>query len=138
MILLTIDEIVTIGVFDRGVPNSERIIFQVNEDLNLGQYGVFLGWHAGSDPVNSAWPFRDCLFWFGDGIVTKSSWIHLYTGTGESRQLEMPDNQDPAYVLFWGRDKTLFANSNVVPMLVRVDAVQVALPPENIPQIAHK
>jgi hypothetical protein len=125
MIVGSIDVIQLVCVLERGVPNKECIAFKVLAPTNLGQFGVMLGV---SLPTGNANPIRDALYWFGDGLVKEGDWILLYTGGGEPRVT--PDVKDgtTTYVLFWGRPTTLFANSAIVPILFRLDAVQLGQP----------
>lgn len=132
MIVNTITELSIVTVLERGVPNKESIAIQVLERINLGQYGIMLGTYAQS---GMATPFRDNLFWFGDGVVESGDWIFVETGKGEPRQLKDAD-QHNIFTVFWNKPTTIFARSNIVPMLFRVDAVDVLEPPSDVPQIA--
>src|SRR5687767_1786851 len=100
MILLPITELSIVGVFDRGVPNNERIVLSANQDVNMGQYGLMLGIRG-----QPGWgtPIPDNLFWFGDGLASKNDLIFVYTGPGEPRASELPMLKAKAYVLHWGR-----------------------------------
>ncbi len=133
MIVADLKELLLHPVADRAIPNSERIPIQVNEQLNLGQYGVMVG-YAG--PNGFATPIRDNLYWFGDGLVNPGDWIFLYTGNGSPRTTEW--GQSPGnkiYTIHWGRPKTMFANSQIVPLIFRADAAVVGLPPGDLPQV---
>ena len=68
MIVADIIELTVMTVLERGVPNEECIAIMANERINLGQYGIMLGFYA---DFNSGIPFKDHLFWFGDGYVEK-------------------------------------------------------------------
>jgi len=122
-------------VADRGVPNRERIAVYVKETTNMGQYGVMVGY---STSGNAAIPYQDKLFWFGDGIVNAGEWILLYTGKGTAKTEEWEVTGGKVYSIHWGRSTTMFANTNIVPILFRVDAVNVALPPLNLPQLGDE
>ncbi|MBO2629534.1 hypothetical protein [Shewanella algae] len=134
MMVSDVIEMTVHTVLHRGVANEECIAIQVNQTLNLGQYGLMLGHYAGT---NGAFPYRDNLFWFGDGIVQQGDWIFIYTGNGSPTQTYATDNIHKIYSLFWGKQNTVFANSNVVPILFRVDAVAVPLPPGDVPQLSN-
>jgi hypothetical protein len=125
MIVGLIQELAIVDVFDRGVPNRECIAIAVNETLDLGQYGVMLGVRG---PTGSAFPIRDNLFWFGDGIVNREDWLFLYTGVGNPRSHQIPNTQHHSYALHWGRKTTILSNEQIVPLLFRVDAVTVQAP----------
>ncbi len=123
-----------IAVLDKGSPNKECIAIQAIEEANLGQYGIMLGMYSGGEGLV---PFRDNLFWFGDGIVNKGDWIFIYTGAGEPRESKTADQKNNVYSIFWGKSITVFANPVIAPLLFRVDAVDILLPPENVPQIGN-
>jgi hypothetical protein len=134
MIVSDLREITIMAVLDRGVPNEECIAIQANERINLGQYGIMLGLYA---QLNAATPFKDHLFWFGDGFIEKGDWVFVYTGLGEPRKSKTKDGANNVYTVFWGKPITIFANTSFVPLLFRVDAVNVLSPPENLPQIQN-
>ena len=134
MIVATITELEVIAIVERGVPNKESIAIKAKESVNLGQYGIMLGTYSHS---NAAFPFQDILFWFGDGLVENGDWIFVNTGEGRATSSKTFDQQHNVYSLFWGKRTTVFANSHVVPILFRVDAVHVLSPPTNLPQIGR-
>lgn len=125
MIVGAIDAIQLVCVLERGIPNKECIAFKVLESVDMGQFGVMLGVSLPSGYAN---PIRDALYWFGDGLASVGDWILLYTGGGEPRVTPDTDDGTKTYVLHWGRSATLFANSAIVPVLFRVDAIQVGRP----------
>ena len=127
-----ITELEIVTVLERGKPNEECIAVQAKKTVNLGQYGIMLGQHSGDDGV---FPFRDNMFWFGDGIVSEGDWLLINTGSGTPGTNSATDNTHNIYSVYWGRTHTLFADSNVVPMLFRVDAVDIPSPPINTPQL---
>lgn len=133
MIVTNLAELELYPVEDRGIPNRERIAILVKETTNMGQYGIMIGSASGN---NSAIPYHDNLFWFGDGIVNKGDWILLYTGSGTSKTDKWEETGGNIYSVHWGRNITMFANSYIVPILFRVDAVTVSTPPNDVPQLA--
>lgn len=133
MIVQPIAEISIVAVLQRGIANQECIVLRINQRVNLGQFGVMLGYHQG--PSGIATPFRDSLFWFGDGIVEAGEWIYIYSCAGTPRKTQSVDGQT-MYVVHWGRDRTMFANTNIVPILFRIDAVEVGQNPIDQPQQA--
>lgn len=132
MIVGTLEEIEVMAVLDRGTPNKESIALKVKQDANLGQYGIMLGIY---DHVGNAQPVYDQLFWFGDGWVFEGDWIFVNTGPGAGRKDRSKDDNYDYFSLYWGKTATIFANANVVPILFRVDAVNVQPAPMNLPQL---
>ena len=134
MIVSALTELTVVTILDRGLPNQECIAIKVNERVDLGQYGIMLGMYSHS---KLAMPFQDNLFWFGDGYVDKGDWIFVNTGDGQPRSSRTNDQMNNVYSVFWAKQSTVFANSNIVPILFKVDAVDVFAPPENVPQIGR-
>lgn len=122
MILQDITELDVIGIFDRGVPNQERIVVKAQETVNLGQYGIMLG-IRGAD--GSAFPIKDNLMWFGDGIVHEGDWLFIYTGPGEAKTNSIPNALQSLYTIHWGRTNTVLGSMEIVPILFRIDAVLI-------------
>jgi hypothetical protein len=133
MILQDITELNVVGVYDRGVPGQERIVIRVGQTVNLGQYGVMLG-IRGTD--GAAFPVRDNLFWFGDGLVFEGDWLFIYTGPGQARATTVPNTSETLYSIHWGRPTTILNAKELVPILFRVDAVQVMNDHLNLPGTA--
>jgi len=123
MIVSDIIELELRGVFDRGVPNLERIALYVKIPLNIGQFGLMIG-VKGSD--GSAYPLKDNLFWFGDGFVSAGDWVFVYTGAGKTQSSDLPGSASKLYTVHWGKSRTLFTSEELVPILFRVDAVSIA------------
>lgn len=119
------------GVLNPGEPNKECVAITVKERVNMGQFGLMLGFYAQN---GLAHPYFDHMYWFGDGFVNSGDWIFVYTGSGTISQAKSLNETNDNYYLYWGKPKTVFADSMVVPMLFRVDAVDVAEPPQNLPQ----
>jgi hypothetical protein len=133
MIVNIVTDLTMYPVEERGKPNLERIAIYANETINTGCYGVMVS-HVRAD--NSAIPFQDNLYWFGDGIINKGDWIFLYTGKGTPKADTW--NEPPGakiYSIHWGRAKTMFANTNIVPILFKVDAIKIGDTPTDVPQI---
>ncbi|MCE9936355.1 hypothetical protein [Aeromonas salmonicida] len=122
MMVATISELEIRGIYDRGHPNMERIAIYVNSPLNIGQYGIMLGVRA---DAGSAFPIKDNLFWFGDGLLNPGDWIFVYTGSGVATNNGIPNSTSKVYTTHWGKPTTIFHGQNIVPMLFRADAVQV-------------
>jgi len=121
VILSDLTELLLYPVADRGVPNFERIPILVRERIDLGQFGLMIGY---SNPNKFAIPIKDNLYWFGDGFVNPGDWIMLYTGSGNPRTDTLNQNKDSKmYTVHWGRTQTIFAHSQIVPILFKINAV---------------
>lgn len=126
-----IDELTIKGIYDAGVPNMERIVLQVNLAIDLGLYGLMVG-VRGSEGV--AYPVRDNLLWFGNGWVSKGDWIFIYTGPGEGRTTNLPSTDERLFSIHWGKKQTIFQNHDLVPILFRMDGVQI---PTGLPALGQ-
>ena len=131
MIVNSVTEMTIMEILDRGVPNKECIGIRINQRVNLGQYGIMLGRYAHS---KMAIPIQDHLFWFGDGLVDEGDWIFIGTGEGTPKISATLDQLRKIYTVFWNKPNTVFANTNIVPLLFRIDAVDVLEPVEDKPQ----
>ena len=129
MIVASITELSIVGVFDRGAANNERIVIRANNQTDMGQFGLVLGIRTEN---NAAAPINDCFFWFGNGFVQPGDLIFVYTGPGSPVTSSLPDGRTKTYSMHWGRETTVLQNLEVVPMLLRTDAVNVF---EDIPRL---
>lgn len=135
MIVNTIEELSLYPVEKRGIPNGERIPIYVKETLNIGCYGIMVGSKGVDNTVN---PFQDNLFWFGDAVLNKGDWIMLYTGKGDPKADDWKEYPGAKiYSIHWGRSSTMFANTSIVPVLFKVDAVNVGIGPIDVPQLGN-
>ena len=132
MILQNTTELRIVGIYDRGVPNQERIVLKVNELLNLAQYGILIAFQIA--PEGPATPYNDQFIWLTERIIKEGTVIFIYTGPGEFRETVVLGTDIPALVMHWGKQYTIFANSNVVPILCRIDALHIAELSYNLPQ----
>lgn len=129
--LRILEELQIIGVWDRGVPNQERIAIKATQETDLSNYLLFLGVPLGQQ---FAFPLNEDLFWFGKEIIVPPTWVIVYTGPGERKITTMRDSREPALVLHWGKKTTILGHPNVVPVLVSLEGVLVA-PHPSYPQL---
>ena len=134
MIVGDVTELGIATILDRAVPNKECIAISVIRDVNIGQYGIMVAQHDAATGGSSV-PFFDNLFWFGDGVVNAGDWIFVYSGPGSPRLTKAANGVNNIYSLHWGKPQTIFASSLIVPILFRVDAVNIMSPPSDQPQL---
>jgi hypothetical protein len=127
MMVATIEELTIMSVLDRGIPNRECIAIRANENVNLGQFGLMVGVYGGEG--KGAWPLKDNLLWFGDGWIKKDDWLFVHTGSGHPQVTHGTNGAETLYSIYWGREHTVFHADKLVPILFRVDAVNVEDPP---------
>jgi hypothetical protein len=129
-------ELSLLGLYDPGVPGKERIVLRPTEPVNLAQFGIMVGYRPGNGDVI---PLRDFFFWFSEIVVPTPSWIVVFTGEGKYEVTKHPTNEQPVYVYYWGRKKTLFHDPQFIPVIFQLSAVllahnPVAQIPEKTPQ----
>lgn len=129
----TIKDLQIRDVVDHGVPNLERIAIYVNETCELGQYCLFLGM-PGVDGTTA--PLKDHMLWFGHGWVHSGDWLFIYTASGtttvEPNGYAAPGTSiQPRIInIHWGKDHTVFHNRAIVPMLIRMNGLNVPADPK--------
>lgn len=132
-----IEEFQMIGVYDPGSPNLERIIIRVLQEADLGSFGLMLGIRGHN---GSAIPIRDNMLWFGHGIVRPNDWLFVYTAAGATRLIDIPNTSERIISLHWGKNVTLFNGPEFLPILFRIDGVQIPPEPPSLlgPQLGGK
>lgn len=125
-----IDELQMYGVYDPGIANLERIIIRVLQEVDLNCFGLMLGIRGHN---GSAIPIRDNLLWFGHGVVKPSDWLFIYTAAGETRLIDIPNTGERIISLHWGKHVTLFNGPEFLPILFRLDGVQLPLVAPSLP-----
>jgi hypothetical protein len=119
--LRQIDELEFVGIYDRGVPNKERIVLRPTRRITLAEYVVNLGLKA---PGGLVRPLPNNLFWFSDEITIEPPyWIFLYTGPGERLFTTLRSTKEPALVLHWGRPMTILQNPQVEPLVFHLGGI---------------
>lgn len=138
MILLPpVTEIALVGVADRGIPNRERIILRCLQRIDTSPFALLVGLHQEAHGQSAVMPAKDHFFWFGSAMLEKDDWILVYTGSGTARKsVLLGTANDPVYLLYWGMSTTIFANSLMVPTLIRFGGVSYTNPPVDMPQFA--
>lgn len=119
---LPIVELEMCGVYDRGVPNKERVGLRAILPLNLRDYVMMIGVTTGT---GGAWPLIDSALWLGDMAISPPCWIFVFTGPGETLISQENFTSEPAHAIHWGRKRTIFDDPKLIPILLRIDAVEV-------------
>jgi hypothetical protein len=109
-------ELSLIGLADAGIPNKERIILRPTQATALNIYALSIGMF---DPTTGgARPLFDHIFWFPEKIVYPPSWIMVFTGPGEPR--EVTHDGEHVHTFFWSKPTVVFSDARLVPVLVRM------------------
>jgi len=133
MIFPSIPELRIVTVLNRGVANEECIALLAEDRVNTASYFLVIAYSQEGD--GSVVPYRDSTLWLGNQFLEAGDWLYVYTGSGTFRKGRTADEKNDMYVVHWGRDTTIFANSNVVPVLFRIDALNIGEKPRNTRQL---
>jgi hypothetical protein len=118
-----LDELEIWGVYDRGLPNRERIVIRTKAPVSLGDYIMFLGVPGEGQ---TAWPLIDHVYWFGPENLVIPMWVFVYTGTGQRLISSEEKTGEPALVLHWGKTRTVLHDPNIVPVIVSIEGIFVS------------
>ena len=117
-LLAGIAELQMVGVFDRGVPNKERVVLRANTVIDIGEFAVIVGVRT-PPPADMIIPVRDHLFWFGTALVGANDWLFLYTGHGVPDRFPSATGPEQIYTSYWGHSETIFHDPQLIPAVVR-------------------
>ncbi len=126
--ITNIENLSAVKIFERGIPNEECIAIQVMESTDLTGYGILI---AESTRDGIVLPINDCTFWFGNAIVQKDDWVFIYTGNGKPMKVAGPEGKTETFSLYWGRNETLFADTNIIPVIFSIGSIDALFPPRN-------
>lgn len=114
------------GAFNRGVPNEERVSIKSTAFANTTNLGLMVGFR---DEFGMFTPVPNYLFWFGSTMLPPRTTINVFTGGGRNTDYDT-GNGLRVHNVFWGLDRTIFTDPNLVPLLFRVgEAVAMSSPP---------
>jgi hypothetical protein len=122
MILPGIPELELFGVQCRGVPNEERVVVHVRNDIDLVNVAILIGL---ATIEATAIPLNLKPYLFDQEIMEAPAWLFIYTCPGVARVTTENVTGEKARVVYWGSDHTLFHNPKTVPMVVRFTQVLV-------------
>lgn len=123
------EELQLFEVQDPGVPNLERIPIFVKTDCELRHYCILLG-HLAFD--GTAIPLQDHMLWFGSVQAFAGDWIYVYTAPGTTSTQKLPDG-GTLLSIHWGKEKTVFQNRILIPVVCRFGDIQLPPAPEAKP-----
>ncbi len=127
-------ELEIVGIYDRGIPNKERVVLRPNMALNLQGFVLGAGWEF---PNGTVFPISDRTLFFTEQWIDVESWVVIYTGKGASLVSEMPTGET-AYTYHWGRSAVLFSNPRFTAFLARVSAIQVFQTSRTLPSLGNR
>ena len=110
------------GVYDRGIPNLERIVLRANGPVNLSEFAIVLGFVGGT---NNIYPLVDQFMWLGDIELHIQSWVFIFTGPGKPGVSQEVNTKEPLHSIFWNKPNVIFGNPDLVPALVQLGPVLI-------------
>jgi hypothetical protein len=113
---------------DTGKIASERVVFKVTENDDVGDYTVLC---SQSDEPGTASSGSNPAFWFPNEEVKKGDVVVLYTKSGKESKKDIGDGKT-AYFFYWGLTKTLWNRSTKVLVLIEAAQWTMSWPAETV------
>jgi hypothetical protein len=110
------------GIRDSGIPEKERLVLDVVEDDDIGDYVVFHT-HIIRPRVVSTRVRQ--TFWFPDRAVRSGDVIVLYTKKGKTRERENSDGTT-SHFFYWNLDEPIWADRDFTAVLVGIEQWEIA------------
>ena len=101
---------------DKGDLDSERSVFKVISDCNLGDFIAFRTKEISEDGISSK---IELPFWFPDKRIKKGDTVVLYS---KKRKINEKTNKDGSisHFFYWGNDTPLFLEDDDSVLLVEI------------------
>jgi|ERR1700733_3667573 len=107
-----------VGIFDRGVANSERVAISVSVEANLTYYAVLLSaYTTGKTGVLAG---SRLAYWFNPAIVKPGDWVILYSGPGPNATEKRTDG-GTNHFFHWGLQNTIWHPPESCAILVELN-----------------
>ena len=110
---VTIREVVDFGTHD-----SERIVLDVNEDTDIGEYFVLDTTYTARGKVSNKVRHP---YWFPDLLVVKGDVIVLYTKKGETNNKLINSGHNTMHFYYWGLSSSVWNDDGDCALLVHAD-----------------
>jgi hypothetical protein len=114
-----------VDTLERGIPNKECVMLGVNENADLRVFALALGLRANAPKIAQLINFRA---FFLDGQVQVGDFIFVYTGAGQPNSFPLKSGKT-GYIYYWNLERTVFANPNIVPVLLEIGGLVVGNSP---------
>jgi hypothetical protein len=113
------------GIFDRGVPNKERIALSVAVEANLSSYVTLLSrYNPGRQTIASG---NMTSYWFSPATVKPGDFVILYTGSGTNASNPRPTG-GTNHFFYWGLKSTIFDDPESCAVLLELATWGTSLP----------
>lgn len=104
------------SVADAGDINKERIVFQVINDADVGQYAIFRA--ANSDEMVTTDVTH--VFWFPDKSVSVGDHVVVYTKSGSDKE-KLLNSGSKSHFFYWGKSESLWGTDRYSVVILQVD-----------------
>lgn len=105
------------AIMDAGVLASERIVFQVNEPVDIGFYALIRSKKGtAGGPVSGS---KDA-YWFPDRKLVPGDRVVLYTRTGRAVKRVQNDKNTATHFFYWHKAKALWGSDSANVAVVAV------------------
>lgn len=136
--ILELPDLQIFGIYDRGLPNKERIVLRVNQPVNLAEYFLILGFR-GSMGANVIVPITDHSLWLGSNFINVPGWVFIFTGSGNAGLSQEMHTKEPVHTLYWNRPQVLLEHNDIIPALIHIDYVDIGNQPnKTLPDLSKK
>lgn len=115
-------ELELFGIYDRGVPNRERIVLRAHRPVDLSNYALLLGIRG---KHGSIVPAPDQFQWLGATRVEGPAWVFVYTGPGQPTVTLETTTKEPAHSIYWNKPSVIFTDPQLIAALVYMSPVQI-------------
>jgi hypothetical protein len=113
------------GVANGGVPNEEHISIRATQLTTTANLGLLCGYR---NPHGQVDPIGGYLFWFGAAWIQAGTVINVFTGRGHSSRHPIGNGLEQ-HNHFWGLDRTMFSQPEVLPVLFNIGSAVIGRSP---------
>lgn len=104
----------------RGIPNKERIIFQVLQETNLYNYVVYRTSYSDINAPNAIITGSQISYWFPPAIVRPGDQVILYSGFGQN-VAEPTSNNTTNFSYYWEQKSPLWSETKNCAVLFELN-----------------
>jgi hypothetical protein len=107
-----------VGIYERGIPNKERVAISVAVEVNLTFYALIISAYTpGRQGVLAG---SRLAYWFNPLVVKPGDWVVLYSGTGVNTTEKRTDG-GTNHFFHWGLPNTVWDNPESCAILCELN-----------------
>jgi len=104
-------------VIDYGTHDSERVLFNVVADCDLGRYMVADSTFNKEDVISNKLRHT---YWFPDGNVKKGDKVVLYTKEGKNTKTDISGGSNKLHTFYWNLKSSVWNNTGDAAVLLQL------------------